>query len=120
MLIDFSELETVRGQRFSRELINFRNHYEKPVLDAFKEADARIERQYKEKRFEERQKRRTKQKQAKRKIKQGTTLMRHMMEKEYWEKYIDALKIGNFDELPPKEQISFLCIPFHLLSFDAK
>lgn len=47
------------------------------------------------------------QKKAKKKVQPGTTLMRFMQEKEYWEKFVDALHIGDFADLPPKKEISF-------------
>jgi hypothetical protein len=46
-------------------------------------------------------------KKAQKKVQPGSTLMRFMQEKEYWEKFIDALHIGDFGTLPPKREISF-------------
>jgi hypothetical protein len=46
-------------------------------------------------------------KKAHKKPQQGSTLMRFMQEKEYWEKFIDAMHIGDFGDLPPKREISF-------------
>ena len=36
--------------------------------------------------------------------------MKYMQEKEYWEKFIDALHIGDFGQVPPKKEISLIAI----------
>lgn len=37
-----AEVEQAKRERFSKELITFRNNYEKPIIDAFKEVNSFI------------------------------------------------------------------------------
>lgn len=40
--LDNAEIETAKRARFAKELITFRDNYEKPVIDAFTEVNINI------------------------------------------------------------------------------
>eukprot|EP00026_Physarum_polycephalum_P002164 Phypoly_transcript_02169.p1 GENE.Phypoly_transcript_02169~~Phypoly_transcript_02169.p1 ORF type:complete len:926 (+),score=218.46 Phypoly_transcript_02169:32-2809(+) len=112
-----ADVEQAKRDRFAKELITFRNNYEKPIIDAFKEVDSQIEEEYTRQRFEKRKLTRAARKKAQKKPQPGSTLLRFMQEKEYWEKFIDVLHVGDFGDLPPKREL-FELLEFETLKYD--
>jgi len=96
------ELRDAQKAVFAQALIEYRNVFEKPIIDAFKEVDGELEAERRKKRSLARQEYREKSK-ATRKPKPDK-LTRYQDEKKYWDAYLSTSQIGHFKYwIPPSD-----------------